>query len=175
MLMIYGFQLFENYDNLLVMIMLPIIAVIYFWVGHLIVLCWKEFTVTKDFKPRYGNGPKITANGEVTFRRYSYPFVMTFKIDSYSRMTILKCNWHSFYLGWLENNFRESKSFSISNCKNLESIIIEGYCFVYFGGDFKLVNLPKLQSIEIGTIGSSSFSFVHCSFVIRGIELILNI
>ena len=67
------------------------------------------------------------------------------------------------------------KSFHILNCESLESIQIGQYSFSDFGGDFELKNLPQLQSIQIGVIGSSSSNFYYSSFVIRGIHLILNI
>ena len=73
----------------------------------------------------------------------------------------------------LANN--PSKSFHILNCESLESIQIGEFSFSDFGGDFELKNLPQLQSIQIGTIGSRSYNFYYSSFVIRGIEMILNI
>ena len=68
-----------------------------------------------------------------------------------------------------------SKSFHILNCESLESIQIREYSFSDFGGEFELKNLPQLQSIHIGNIGSNSYNFYHCSFVIRSIDMILNI
>ena len=68
-----------------------------------------------------------------------------------------------------------SKSFHILNCESLESIEIGEYSFSDFAGEFELKNLPQLQSIQIGTIGSKSYNFYASSFVIRGLELILNI
>ena len=67
-------------------------------------------------------------------------------------------------------DYDESKSFHILNCESLESIQISEYSFGDFGGDFELKNLPQLQSIQIGTIGSESYNFFYSSFVIRGIE-----
>ena len=61
------------------------------------------------------------------------------------------------------------------NCESLESIEIGVFSFNDFAGEFELKNLPQLQSIQIGTIGSESSNFYHSSFVIRGIEMILNI
>ena len=70
----------------------------------------------------------------------------------------------------------KSKSFHILNCESLESIQIGQYGFSDFGGDFELKNLPQLQSIQIGTVeGFYSYNFYSSSFVIGGIELILNI
>ena len=68
----------------------------------------------------------------------------------------------------------QSKSFHISNCESLESIEIGEYSFSDFAGEFELKNLPQLQSIQIGRIGSDSLNFFESSFVIRGIELILS-
>ena len=70
-----------------------------------------------------------------------------------------------------KNNYGndESRSFSILNCIELESIEIGSYSFSDYGGEFELKNLPKLESIKIGEIGSESYNFYHCSFVIKGI------
>ena len=105
----------------------------------------------------------------------SFFSVKTFKIDGLNRLKTIKIGINSFtqrreYYG---NN--ESKSFHILNCESLESIQIGEYSFSDFGGEFELKNLPQLQSIQIGTIGSESFNFCNSSFMIRGIELILNI
>ena len=107
--------------------------------------------------------------------------VQTFKIDGLNRLKTIKIGNKSFSLvksneKWdlnVVNN--ESKSFHILNCESLESIQIGEYSFVDFAGDFELKNLPLLQSIQIGTIGSSSCNFFLSSFVIRGFNMILNI
>ena len=87
-------------------------------------------------------------------------------------MTVLDRWKHSKSKDWI--NYK-SKSFHILNCESLESIEIGEYSFSDFGGEFELKNLPKLQSIQIGTIGNDSYNFYSSSFVIRGIEMILNI
>ena len=69
----------------------------------------------------------------------------------------------------------KSKSFHILNCESLESIQIGEWSFSDFAGDFELKNLPQLRSIQIGTIGNWSCNFYFSSFVIRGIDMILNI
>ena len=101
--------------------------------------------------------------------------VKTFKIDGLNRLKTIKIGNNSFTQkkNWWGND--ESKSFHILNCELLESIQIGEYSFSDFGGEFELKNLPRLQSIQIGTIGSESNNFCYSSFVIRGIELILNI
>ena len=101
--------------------------------------------------------------------------VKTFQIDGLNRLKTIKIGMNSFTQ--VKNNFRndKSKSFHILNCESLESIQIDRYSFSDYAGEFELKNLPKLQSIQIGSIGSESYNFFYSSFVIRGIELILNI
>ena len=72
-------------------------------------------------------------------------------------------NWN-----WYTSN-KKYKSFHILNCESLESIEIGEYSFSDFGGGFELKNLPALQSIQIGRIGSYSRNFFWSSFVIGGI------
>ena len=101
--------------------------------------------------------------------------VKTFKINELNRLETIKIAHYSFTQGknWYGNDF--SKSFHILNCVSLESIEIGRYSFRYFAGEFELKNLPQLQSIQIGTIGAESYNFFWSLFVIRGIDMILNI
>ena len=101
--------------------------------------------------------------------------VQTFKIDGLNRLKTIKIGNNSFTQKKNNKGNDESKSFHILNCESLESIEIGEYSFSDFAGDFELKNLPQLQSIQIGTVGSWSYNFYYSSFVIRGIELILNI
>ena len=113
--------------------------------------------------------------------------MQTFKIDGLNRLKTLKIgnnsfsqvkqSWLDFYYNhdkWNAMLNKQSKSFHILICESLESIQIGEYSFSDFAGEFELKNLPQLQSIQIGTIGSKSNNFWHSSFVIRGIELIMN-
>ena len=101
--------------------------------------------------------------------------MQTFKIDGLNRLKTIKIGSNSFTQKKNSYGDDESKSFHILNCVSLESIQIGEFSFSDYGGDFELKNLPQLQSIQIGTIGRESYSFYSSSFVIRGIELILNI
>ena len=108
----------------------------------------------------------------------SFSSVQTFKIDGLNRLKSLKIGKNSFTQVKEDDDDDgndESKSFHILNCGSLESIEIGEYSFSDFAGDFELKNLPQLQSIQIGTIGSYSFNFDYSSFMIRGIDMILNI
>ena len=102
--------------------------------------------------------------------------VKTFRIDGLNRLKTIKIGKNSFTQNKNSWGINTSKSFHILNCESLESIEIGEYSFSDYAGDFELKNLPQLQSIQIGTIGSNSYSFLGSSFVIRGIELywILN-
>ena len=101
--------------------------------------------------------------------------VQRFQIDRLNQLKSLKIGKNSFTQKKNGYGDDKSKSFHILNCESLESIQIDRCSFSDFGGDFELKNLPQLQSIRIGTIGSRSDNFYSSSFVIRGIELILNI
>ena len=74
----------------------------------------------------------------------------TFEIDELDRLKTIKIGINSFTQNKNIEGNDGSKSFHILNCKSLESI-------------------------QIGSIESNSYNFTYSSFVIRGIELILNI
>ena len=103
-----------------------------------------------------------------------FTLVKTFKIDGLNRLKTIKIGNNSFTQKKNDWGDNKSKSFHILNCESLQSIQIGEYSFSDFAGEFELKNLPQLQSIQIGTIGSDSNNFYGSSFVIRGIELILN-
>ena len=100
--------------------------------------------------------------------------VKTFKINGLSRLKTIKIGKNSFTqkMDWFGDN--KSKSFHILNCISLESIQIGEYSFSDYAGKFELRNLPQLQSIQIGTIGSNSCNFYSHSFVIRRTDMVLN-
>ena len=98
--------------------------------------------------------------------------VKTFRIDGLNRLKTIKIGINSFRQ---RNGDDESCSFHILNCESLESIQIGEKSFGDFAGEFELKNLPKLRSIQIGSVVSELRNFFFSSFVIRGIELILNI
>ena len=99
----------------------------------------------------------------------------TFKIEGLNRLKTIDIGLSSFTQAIEGAGNDKSKSFHILNRESLESIEIERYSFSDFAGEFELKNLPQLQSIQIGSIDNRSNSFRKSSFVIRGIELILNI
>ena len=108
----------------------------------------------------------------------SFSFVNTLKIDGLNRLKTIRIGMNSFTQvkgGPWSCIPNKRKSFHILNCESLESIKIGEFSFYDFAGVLELKNLPQLQSIQIGTIGSDSGNFKNSSFVIRGINMILNI
>ena len=102
-------------------------------------------------------------------------YVKTFNAQNNSNLQYIHIQKNSFTQKKNSLGNDKSKSFHILNCESLESIEIGEFSFSDFAGEFELKNLPQLQSIQIGTIGSYSGNFCYSSFVIRGIELTLNI
>ena len=98
--------------------------------------------------------------------------VQTFRIDGLNRLKTIKIGNNSFTQKKNIVKINEAKSFHILNCESLESIEIGEYSFSDFWGEFELKNLQQLQSIQFGTVGSSSLNFFMSSFVIRGIAMI---
>ena len=96
--------------------------------------------------------------------------VQSFKIDGLNRLKTIKIGNNSFTqvkkILW-DNDWDEAH-------KGINNQIGE-YSFSDFAGEFELKNLPQLQSIQIGTIGSESDNFHDSSFVIRGTDMISNI
>ena len=70
-------------------------------------------------------------------------------------------NWNS------ERANDADKSFCISSCKSLRTVKIGEWSFADFAGGFALIDLPSIQSIEIGSIEKKSNNFYFCSFAIQ--------
>ena len=105
----------------------------------------------------------------------NFMYVKTFSVQNNTNLQFIHIQDNSFtqvkyYLG---ND--TSKTFHILNCESLESFQIGEYSFSDYSGGFELENLPQLRSIQMGSQEGKNFNFYFCSFVIRGIELILNI
>ena len=96
--------------------------------------------------------------------------VQTFQIDGLGLLKTIKIGNNSFTQKKYDGGNDASKSFHILNCVSLESIQIGEWSFSDYAGEFELKNLPQLRSIQIG-----KYNFYYSSFLIRGIEQILNI
>ena len=110
----------------------------------------------------------------ITIGNDCFEYVELFKIDGLNQLKTIKIGKNSFTQKKNEWGGDSSKSFHILNCESLESIQIGEFSFSDFGGEFELKNLPQLQSIQIGAPRVNSYNFYRKSFMIRGIDMILN-
>ena len=95
--------------------------------------------------------------------------VNEFVIDGMNELKTLTIGMNSFTKALDSNDYDSSRSFSIMNCIELESIKIDHHSFSDYAGGFELKNLPKLSTIKIGEIEMDSSNFYYSSFVIKGI------
>ena len=135
----------------------------------------KHLKLTDRCKLAYWNVSLFYCLESIEIGNNCFGSVLTFKIDGLNRLKYIRIGMNSFTEkknGW---GNKKSKSFHILNCESLESIQIGEFSFSDFGGKFEMKNLPQLQSIQIGKVGSKSCNFYCKSFEIEGTELILNI
>ncbi|CBK20986.2 uncharacterized protein [Blastocystis hominis] len=106
--------------------------------------------------------------------------VKTFKINGLDRLETIKIAENSFtqvtnqYVIFeldkaVPAAYRADKSFSITSCPSLKSIVIERYCFADFAGSFELKELPSLTSLKIGVCDTDTCCFLWNSFVIENL------
>ena len=117
---------------------------------------------------------QFTLLEELIIGDYSFENVNEFVIDGLNELNSLVIGMNSFTKKKNSFDNNKSRSFQIVNCNELESIEIGSYSFSDYGGGFELNSLPKLSTIKIGEIGSTSWSFYYSSFEIKGnIDMIL--
>ena len=104
----------------------------------------------------------------------NFQHVSEFVIDGFDELKSLKIGINSFTRSINSYGDDTSRSFSILNCVELESIEIGRYSFSDYGGEFELKNLPKLSTIKIGEIGVGSYNFYYSSFVLKGITYVVT-
>ena len=105
----------------------------------------------------------------ITIGNDNFMYASTFKIDNLINLQSIVIRQNSFTKKKNSNGNDSSRSFSILNCIELESIEIGRYSFSDYGGEFELFNLPKLSSIKM-----DSHNFYWSSFVVQGkIDMIL--
>ena len=115
------------------------------------------------------NFSRFTLLEELIIGDYSFENVNVFNINGLNELNSLKIGMNSFTKKRNTAGDDQSRSFSISNCDELKSIEIGSYSFSDYGGEFELKNLPKLSTIIIGDIGSTSSNFHYSSLEIKGI------
>ena len=105
----------------------------------------------------------------VTIGNENFMYAGTFIIDNLIDLKNITIRQSSFTRWRTSFDDDSSRSFHLLNCIELESIDIGRYSFSDYGGGFELKNLPKLSTIKIGIIGSTSYNFYYSSFVVEGI------
>ena len=124
----------------------------------------KEYTIF--------NFSRFTKLEELIIGNDCFEYVDKFIIDGLNHLKSIKIGIKSFTQqkdNWKSIRTDSSRSFSILNCNELKSIEIGRYSFSGYSGSFELKNLPKLESIKIGIIGTDSSNFFCSSFEINGI------
>ena len=131
--------------------------------------------ICNDLNYTIFNFSRFTLLKKLIIGSNSFCSVNKFVIDGLNELKSLKIGMNSFTLlksgdEWDYDKANDSsRSFHILNCIELESIEIGRFSFSDYGGEFEMKNLPKLSTIKIGEIGSSSSNFYFSSFVIKGI------
>ena len=122
----------------------------------------------------------------LTIGTNSFCSVRTFILDKLDNLKSLEIGFDSFTLVTMPIFYcltpdeqkevgDSSKSFHISNCNSLESIVIDSFSFCDFAGGFELSNLNSLKSITIGNMKTESSNFLFNSFVLQGTRFFLLI
>ena len=94
----------------------------------------------------------------------SFMYVNEFIINELNKLKSLVIGMNSFTKNKNSVGNDESRSFIISNCIELKSIEISNYSFSDYGGEFELLNLPKLSTIKM-----NYRNFFYSSFIVKGI------
>ena len=164
-------SLFYKFTYCIIILILCI--VLYYYLRKI----WSLCPLIVDFEPNTTERPQEYGEDAIISNN-RYTNIRVCKINGLQRLKTLRIFENSFVERRTGLHFRNNpiedyeKSFYVLNCESLKSIQVGQYSFCDFAGDFELTNLPQLQSIQIGTIGSNSFNFYGSSFVIRGIDVI---
>ena len=97
----------------------------------------------------------------------SFTYTTKFDIINANKLVSLKVGKNSFTR--VKNDPDVSilfigRYFSIINCEQLESIEIGEYSFYDYHDEFRLSNLPLLETVQIGNVEADSSNFLSASF-----------
>ena len=95
--------------------------------------------------------------------------VNEFKLSNIVNLKQLRIGTNSFTKEINNFGINKRRSFSITSCHNLESIVIGEYSFSDYSGRFTLEDLPSLESVKIGVVEIGSWNFYFSSFIIKSI------
>ena len=92
-----------------------------------------------------------------------------FEVSGLAKLTSLKIGANSFTNMADQSDPAAIHSFIVSNCNLLKSIEIGESSFSFYGEQFQLVDLPALESIQIGVIGRESSNFINSPLELKGL------
>lgn len=115
---------------------------------------------------------KLVSLQELSIGKRSFQGVSNFNIDQLNELKHIAIDDYSFTTSCNPN---PHGSFNVSNCAELESIILGLFSFGHYYESFSLVNLPCLNYLKIGSIGSFSSNFFQLSFCVKGIVTLFAI
>ena len=90
-------------------------------------------------------------------------YVSTFIIDGLFLLRSLTIDKRSFTESNNNPEYNPSKSFHVTNCKELKTLDIDSLSLIDFSGEFELSKLPKLESVVIdgSTVSDLCFSYTN--------------
>ena len=95
-------------------------------------------------------------------------YTNTFKLDNMLFLESLTIGGNSFTQYKDNHGFNLNRSFHVSNCEKLEEISIGQHSFSDYSGEFQIVNLPLLHTLQIGLTDRKSSSFYYSNFQLSG-------
>ena len=103
----------------------------------------------------------------INIGRSNGKYVLTFVIDGLFKLRSLEIGTSSFERSNDGYSPDPLKSFHVTNCIELKSILIGGYVFPDLAGEFELSKLPKLESITIDSnyVTDESFKYANLHLI----------
>ena len=98
--------------------------------------------------------------------------VSSFFIDNLNHLKSIEIGKLSFTLS---SGPIVTRAFTVSNCSELESIILHPNNFSDYAYSFNLINLPSLKYLQIGEVGAYSTNFYKLSFILKSSYLLFTL
>ena len=103
----------------------------------------------------------------ITIGDHNFINVDHFNVTDLNALQKLEIGDYSFYKN--DRSARFDRTFCVTDCAKLQTIIIGLFSFNYFSSRFELARLPSLEHLEIGKIGEDSSCFSYCNVEITGL------
>ena len=127
-----------------------------------------------NFAPYFKPSSKLLVKS-ITIEGSSFIRAKSFRVDGLKLLrsiSILQSSFTRVGSKITETETRETdRYFGVLNCPQLTSIGISSYSFAEWDGEFELMNLPALESIQFGSrTYSTSYSFYHNTLSMNGTQ-----